>query len=574
MFAKTGDDAAKMARRTGLAVESVTALGFAARQSGADASQLESGFKRMARSTDDLRRGLSTAVDAYGALGISIKDLDGLSPEESFLLIADRLSQVADASQKSALAQQIFGRAGAQLIPLLDQGAAGIRGLMQEARDLGIVMSSEDAAAAENLTDAIGRVKSTFVALAQTIGASIAPALTAAANTIARIVGIIRRWIDQNRAIVATIAAVGAGVAAAGAAIVGVGLAANVAAFAIAGLGTVIGIVGAVLAAVLSPIGLVTAAVIALGVGTAVYTGVAGKAVEALKHAFAALKVEVGDTVSAIASALVGGDLETAGELIGELLAVGFEAGKAKVLDILTDLGSESAKKVVELGTQLRTRWTDITYAIRDILGDLSADIQKLWEDITSNIAKALNTTRAKFDESFDAKAANDIIDDATTATKDQIDADNQFAKDKRVIQKLYDNADATEAKQNANAIIDGVFGPLKTASEALITDARARLDTLNAKARDNQQRIELERIAGTGYQNAPNSSLNALAGNAATLDQIASQGRAAAFASFRASELGQLAVKAVNERMADSLASIDDKMTKLIKKPTGAVFG
>lgn len=81
-FAKMGDQVAKMAKRTGLSVETLSELRFVASQTGTEFESLEMAFRRMQRSIYDAGRGLSTARDALADLGLRFEDLDGLSPEQ------------------------------------------------------------------------------------------------------------------------------------------------------------------------------------------------------------------------------------------------------------------------------------------------------------------------------------------------------------------------------------------------------------------------------------------------------------------------------------------------------------
>jgi len=94
VFTAMGDTLDKMSKRTGVSVESLSELGFAAEQSGADLATFEKGVRSMQRSINDLGRGLSTQTDAFATLGLTMADLDGLSPEAQFKLIAERLSQI------------------------------------------------------------------------------------------------------------------------------------------------------------------------------------------------------------------------------------------------------------------------------------------------------------------------------------------------------------------------------------------------------------------------------------------------------------------------------------------------
>ncbi|MEN6385517.1 MAG: hypothetical protein ABFD79_10000, partial [Phycisphaerales bacterium] len=102
--------------------------------------------------------GLKTTTDIFAMLGLSANSFKGLKPEEQFRLLADRLSQIQDPSQRAAIAMKVFGKSGTSLLPMLEKGAAGLDELMEEAKQLGLVLSSEDAASAEELNDALNRM--------------------------------------------------------------------------------------------------------------------------------------------------------------------------------------------------------------------------------------------------------------------------------------------------------------------------------------------------------------------------------------------------------------------------------
>ena len=103
LFSGFGDSVAKMARRTGLTVEALSELQYAAGQSGVEVSELENGFRRMQRTIYDADRGLSTATDAFADLGVTVANLEGLSPEQQFKLLAERISRIEDPCTVSAI---------------------------------------------------------------------------------------------------------------------------------------------------------------------------------------------------------------------------------------------------------------------------------------------------------------------------------------------------------------------------------------------------------------------------------------------------------------------------------------
>ena len=80
--------------------------------SGSDIKGFENGIRRMSGFIEDSKDGLATSTDALDKLGISIADLQGLSPEESFRVLSSAIADLPDEMQKAALAQDVFGRSG------------------------------------------------------------------------------------------------------------------------------------------------------------------------------------------------------------------------------------------------------------------------------------------------------------------------------------------------------------------------------------------------------------------------------------------------------------------------------
>jgi CII-binding regulator of phage lambda lysogenization HflD len=151
----TADQFAKMSQGVGLSVESLSTLTYAAERSGAGLDQLRIGLNTLNRNASAAAAGTGEAKGALEALGITVTDTSGKLKGTDTLLaeLADKFSQYEDSSQKAALAQRIFGESGTALIPLLNQGAAGMGELQQRARDLGLEIETTTAKQAEAFND-------------------------------------------------------------------------------------------------------------------------------------------------------------------------------------------------------------------------------------------------------------------------------------------------------------------------------------------------------------------------------------------------------------------------------------
>ena len=157
-FVSMGDEIQKMALRTGFGTEALSEMAFALKISGSEIGSFEKGIKRMASFVLDAKDGLSTSTDALDRLGVSVAQLEGLSPEKAFELLANAVAEVPNELEKAALAQDEFGRAGTGLLPLLNEGAAGITALRKEAHELGVVFDQEAANKAAQLGDTMTRL--------------------------------------------------------------------------------------------------------------------------------------------------------------------------------------------------------------------------------------------------------------------------------------------------------------------------------------------------------------------------------------------------------------------------------
>jgi hypothetical protein len=145
------DDIGKSSKRIGITVQEMQKLSHAASLAGTDMASVEIAMRRMQSTVFDAANGLSEANRALGALGLSVDDLKGKTPHTQFELIAEALNEIENASDKAAIAQDVFGRAGTALIPMLDN----YRAIGDELERVGGIMSGDAIKAAEDFNDAL-----------------------------------------------------------------------------------------------------------------------------------------------------------------------------------------------------------------------------------------------------------------------------------------------------------------------------------------------------------------------------------------------------------------------------------
>ena len=177
-FAKAGDTAAKEAKRIRITAEEYQELGFAMQRAGGSSAYVTKALKRQAKLTNDLSRGLSTAKDAFADMGIEQAEVAGLSQVQLFEKMAEGIAGIEDPIKQVAIAQEAWGRAGVNLLPLINDQENSIADLREEARRLGFVIDNETAKAAEEFQDRLLDVKMILTGLRNVIGEALLPTFT------------------------------------------------------------------------------------------------------------------------------------------------------------------------------------------------------------------------------------------------------------------------------------------------------------------------------------------------------------------------------------------------------------
>jgi phage-related protein len=178
------DGAAKLSDRLGIATESLMGMKHAADLAGVSDEQLTKGLTLLQKNMSDAVHGGKETSEAFAQLGLNAKDLIAMPTDQAFGAIADKLNGVGNVSERAALSMKIFGKSGAELAPLLAEGADGIAAAVQEAEALGLTFIRIDAAKVEEANDAITRMKSVVVGVFRSIAIAISPFITSVANTV------------------------------------------------------------------------------------------------------------------------------------------------------------------------------------------------------------------------------------------------------------------------------------------------------------------------------------------------------------------------------------------------------
>ena len=180
----TADAFNKMAQKTGIAVEKLRELNYAAGLSDVSTEALGTSLRKLSINMASAEGGSKAQAEVFKALGLSVKDASGQLKGADVLLteVAAKFATFKDGPEKAALAVQLFGKSGAELIPLLNAGATGLGDMAKEARDLGDVFSGDMAKQAEDFNDNLTRIGIGAKSASYSLAAELLPTINAVAE--------------------------------------------------------------------------------------------------------------------------------------------------------------------------------------------------------------------------------------------------------------------------------------------------------------------------------------------------------------------------------------------------------
>jgi hypothetical protein len=172
------DSMLMLSQQLGTTTEDVQVLTRAAELDGVSVESMTANLKKMTKGLGEASLGAGAAKGALDALGLDAKKLIQLPLSEQFGAIADKISGLSTQAEKAAMATQIFGRSGVDMLVMLDRGSAVIGNMKDEMGRTGELFSTEDAMKVEEMGDAIVKLTGVYNAFAQNLTIQLAPVLT------------------------------------------------------------------------------------------------------------------------------------------------------------------------------------------------------------------------------------------------------------------------------------------------------------------------------------------------------------------------------------------------------------
>ena len=172
------DSINKAATRAGITTEAMSELAYAAKLADADINTIVKSINLMQRGLGEASIGTGEAKKGLELLGIPLKTLQAMAPEEQFKFLADAIMALQSPTDQMTVGTKIFGRSFAELLPLFADGAEGMNKAAEEARKLGIVIGQEQADAASEAKDSIDKLTGAWEGFTIMLVSKVAPALT------------------------------------------------------------------------------------------------------------------------------------------------------------------------------------------------------------------------------------------------------------------------------------------------------------------------------------------------------------------------------------------------------------
>ena len=190
-----GDQIDKQSQVLGMSRQRYQEWDYILSQTGGNIESMSVSMKTL---NNAILEGSKESADAFKTIGLSAKDLAGMSVEDQFEAVVRAFQKLPAGAEKSAAAVKLFGKNGMELLPLLNADVLEIDILRQKAKDLGLIMSDEAVDASVEYQDSLDTMKRTFQGLRNTIGSKVLPVLTNAFDRMTQYASKLRKAYDNN----------------------------------------------------------------------------------------------------------------------------------------------------------------------------------------------------------------------------------------------------------------------------------------------------------------------------------------------------------------------------------------
>lgn len=183
--AQSVDVLSKLADRAGLAYEEMAGLQYAGDLAGVGVDAIATALTKADKVFVAAGQGSSQAASALASIGLSFEQLQGKTSSERFEAIAEALSKMPNTAERTAAAIALFGKSGAGLLPMFNEGAEGLRKMQAEAKAFGLGLTSLQGKDVEAMNDSFTRAGAAIQGIVTQVTAQLAPGIAGVVNMFA-----------------------------------------------------------------------------------------------------------------------------------------------------------------------------------------------------------------------------------------------------------------------------------------------------------------------------------------------------------------------------------------------------
>jgi hypothetical protein len=187
--AETIDVTSKLSARLGLTYGELAGLSYAGDLAGVSMDTIGKAATKADIAFVKASQGSALAMAAFDGIGLSVADLQNKSPAERFAAITDAIAGLPTEAEKSAASVRLFGKAGAELLPLFAAGAGAIGAATAEAKAFGGALTNQQGRNVEAMNDAFTRASAAISGIVTQVTAYLAPSIQGIADTFTTLVG-------------------------------------------------------------------------------------------------------------------------------------------------------------------------------------------------------------------------------------------------------------------------------------------------------------------------------------------------------------------------------------------------
>lgn len=174
---KAQEELGLAAKALGFSNKEFAARSLVAKEAGVEQEKFTLAIKNSQKAIAEASQGTKSANDALAQLGISIKDIEGLSPAQQFDEIAQALGKMEAGAERTALAQDLFGKSGLAMLNVMDGYKGSVESATAYQEKFNLVLSEVETAQIDAAGDTFDRVKNTVGGLGNIMASKLAPVI-------------------------------------------------------------------------------------------------------------------------------------------------------------------------------------------------------------------------------------------------------------------------------------------------------------------------------------------------------------------------------------------------------------